>query len=206
MRGAGAIGCSTLGRQTEMALMFRRCVLLCLDAGYGHFHCALTPYKPQGFDLAFHVLTVTTAGNASDDGAAGRLLVKAIKDINAFLGGAPDTPKVPLASQHHFVVAIGTVEGLGKLASPQEPALVSDAPVCRHFETDHQLYMIGRDGTSARTQDLPVSQQQGSWSAQVGSAAAEFFTAALSGLLSKSAGEFSDIPALNQDDPVRTVQ
>jgi mono/diheme cytochrome c family protein len=164
-------------------------VLLYLDSDTITF---TAPAVAQDTTLHF-TLTVTTAGNASAT-AHVAVLVKPINDINAFLA-PPDTPKVPNASQHHFSVAIGTLEGLGKLASPQEPALVSDAPVC--VTLNPTINYVGRDG-NPHTLNLPASQKQGNWSAEVGSAPP-----------SSTPHDFNsyqnprvsfDIPALNQDD------
>ena len=185
--GAGAIG-NFSWTQTDGAGT-PKVVLLYLDSDTVTF---TAPAVAQDTTLHF-TLTVTTAGNAAAT-AHVVVLVKAVNDINAFLA-APDTPKVPLASQHHFSVAIGTLEGLGKLASPQEPALVSDAPVC--VTLNPTINYVGRDGNT-HTVNLPASQKQGSWSAQVGSAPPSSAPGAF-GSYQNPRVSF-DIPALNQDD------
>ena len=185
--GAAAIG-NFAWTQTDGAGT-PKVVLLYLDSDTVTF---TAPAVAQDTTLHF-TLTVTTAGNASAT-AHVVLLVKAVNDINAFLA-APDTPKVPLASQHHFNVAIGTVEGLGKLANPQEPALVSDAPVC--VTLNPTINYVGRDGNT-HTVNLPASQKQGSWSAQVGSAPPSSAPGAFNAYQNPKVS--FDIPALNQDD------
>lgn len=147
-----------------------------------------------GQDTTLHfTLTVTTAGNASAS-AHVAVLVKAINDINQFLA-PPITLKGPSASQHHFSVAIGTREGLGRLASPAEPALVSDAPVC--VSLNPTINYIGRDG-NAHTLSLPAVQKDASWSAVVGSAPATATTNDFNAYQNPRAT--FDIPELNQDD------
>ncbi len=185
--GAGSIG-SFSWTQTDGAGS-PTVVLLYLDADTITF---TAPAVAQDTTLHFS-LTVTTAGNASAT-AHVAVLVKAINDIDAFLA-PPDTPKIPNASKHHFTVAIGTVEGIGTLANPQEPALVTDEPVC--VKLSRTINYVSRDGSS-RTVSLPVLQRQGSWSAQVGSAPPSSTVSAFTSYQNPRVS--FEIPELNQDD------
>jgi cytochrome c5 len=185
--GSAAIG-SFAWSQTDGAGS-PKVVLLYLDSDTVTF---TAPAVGQDTTLHF-TLTVATAGNASAT-AHVAVLVKPISDINQFLA-PPVTPKGPNASQHRFSVAIGTREGLGPLASPPEPALVSDAPVC--VSVNPTINYIARDG-NARTLALPTVQKDASWSAVVGSAPATLTTSDFNAYQNPRAS--FDIPELNQDD------
>lgn len=164
-------------------------VLLYLDSDTVTF---TAPAVGQDTTLHF-TLKVTTAGNTSAT-AHVAVLIKAINDSDEFLS-TPVTPKSPNASQHEFSVAVGTLEGLGLSASPQQPPLAADAPVCVSMKPT--INYIGRD-TTAHTLVLPSLQKDASWSAVVGSAPPSLTTRDFNSY--QNPRVTFKIPALNQDD------
>jgi hypothetical protein len=191
--GAGAIG-NFLWQQTDSPSTTPQVTLLYLDADTVTF---TAPKVGQDTTLHF-TLTVTTAENTPAT-AHVAVLVKAINDPNQFLA-QPTTIAQPAKVQHHFNVAVATVEGLGALATPAA-TLAANVPVC--VTVSRAIHYTSRDGnvhdgTAYPAVTLPALHQDTAWSAAEGGAPVG---PAPGGFSSYTNPRVSfDIPALNQDD------
>jgi len=116
-------------------------------------------------------------------------LVKAVNDPNQFLAMLPTTASPTTTVQHHFKVAVNTVEGLGPLATAPS-TLAADVPVC--VTVKRTIGYVNRNGSQASV-PLPDLQADSSWAATIGGAPNDFTS------YSNPKVKF-DIPALNEDD------
>jgi len=174
--GDAAIG-SFVWSQTDAAPL-PQVVLLYLDSD------TVTFTAPKvGADTTLHfTLTVTTAGNAAAT-AHVTVLVKAVNDPNQFLALLPTLGAPSTTVQHHFKVAIDTVEGL---SAP----LAADTPVCVTVARTIKYVTRSR---AAGTVTLPALTADSSWAASIGGAPNDFSS------YTNPKVTF-EIPALNQDD------